>query len=864
MKLADLYVEIRANTTGFFARLKTIQAKLAGVSQSMDKLGRIAKKVFMVTAAVLTGAAVAAIKFQKQLAIVSTMLSGPAKQRLTEYSRALMDMAAQFGQSTATLSKGLYDILSASVDASKALEVLKVSARAAAGGFTETGITADAITTILNAYQISADKAAEISDKLFATVKRGKLTMGELSAGIGKAAATAAIAGMSLDELLAAISTITRAGIRTDQAMTAVVGVLRAFIGPTSEAKAVAKQYGVELSTATLRAEGLSGVIQKLNGLTAEQLRQIFPNIRGLKGIAAAMQDLEGHAIDLNMVTNSAGMTWEAYQKRVGTASFQIDRMKEKIKNLFRSMGQNLLPTIKDGASWLGKFTSALSNSSGVVLETIKGIAALAIKLIMVVGAVKPLSASFMLLATNPLVLLIAAVGAVGAAMVDWSFITTGLKKTLDEFIKANENINDILKTQTENFRLQQAETRGAARELAELRGKEERTANEQQRMVDLTDMLTKKFPTLTDAIADLGTSFEATTKAMKAFDRAQVKGTETNLAKQIEFLQSELWQAQDNTNLAEKRVIKLEKTKPGITEQVVSLGIAGGIWRKQFEKAFAELDTWGERAIKLESALERLKKTLSKTKEENRTKAVLETEVTSPIKGKLPPGIAGLVPGFEVPTDTATFEKALNSLRSVQIATMEDVNKREMAMLEEQYRRRIDIAKDEVRTRLVVEKEYQLKKQELEGKHEKRRVQELNRQAKEVARGQIAGLNKRQSFLQRITSGLAGFMTPEEQLMRQQRQRERQANEMFGVFGGETPEEKAVKELGRMELEQQRVSRAGQYQSITSLWKQISAAGVKPASIPAKSLKVLESMDAQLLKLNEHMEDLQVFVAAE
>ena len=95
---------------------------------------------------------------------------------------------------------------------------------------TDTAAAADAITTILNSYQLSASQATAVSDKLFATVKRGKLTFSELAGSIGKVSAVAAIAGLSLDELLATIATITRQGIRSDQAMTAIVGVIRTFI----------------------------------------------------------------------------------------------------------------------------------------------------------------------------------------------------------------------------------------------------------------------------------------------------------------------------------------------------------------------------------------------------------------------------------------------------------------------------------------------------------------------------------------------------------------------------------------------------------------------------------------------------------
>ena len=211
-----------------------------------------------------------AVKFEGQMAMVSTMLDEVSMKRMPLFAKGIRDLAKEFGESTETLSKGLYDILSASVAPAKALDVLAVSAKAAIGGFTTTAVAADALTTIMNSYGMAADQAGIVSDKMFTTVKRGKLTYEELAGSIGKAAATAAIAGLSLDELLAAISTITRAGISSDQAMTAVVGTLRSFMKPSSEGAKLAKQYGFELNTATIRAEGLSGVFKKLNGMTAE------------------------------------------------------------------------------------------------------------------------------------------------------------------------------------------------------------------------------------------------------------------------------------------------------------------------------------------------------------------------------------------------------------------------------------------------------------------------------------------------------------------------------------------------------------------------------------------------------------------
>jgi TP901 family phage tail tape measure protein len=114
-------------------------------------------------------------------------------------------MSIQFGEGTGTLAKGLYDILSASIPAEKALYVLSVSAKAARAGLTDTGVAADAITTILNAYGLSAEKAGDVSDWLFSVVKKGKLTFAELAPSIGMVATTASSAGVDLNELGAAL-----------------------------------------------------------------------------------------------------------------------------------------------------------------------------------------------------------------------------------------------------------------------------------------------------------------------------------------------------------------------------------------------------------------------------------------------------------------------------------------------------------------------------------------------------------------------------------------------------------------------------------------------------------------------------------
>lgn len=341
MALQTLAVNLIART-GVFERkmyrsrkqLQRFRTTAGAVTSSLIKMGAM-----YVAARGISRAVRIYSDFEKQLAMVNTMLDKATQHYFPEYTYQIRKLAVEFGETTATLSKGLYDILSASVAAGKAIDVLRVSVMAGKAGMTDAGVAADAITTLLNAYGLQADQALRVSDVLFATVKRGKTTFGELAPQIGAVASLAAIAGVSLEELGAVLATITRTTGRTDIAITGVRGVLRAFLKLTPQAAAAAKELGFELSTTTLRQEGLLAVLEKMSKGTPEQIAQVAGRIQGLLGFSAAIKDLEGAYSDLELATKSYGLTAEAQAKATDTAAHQTNRFGEAMKEIARRAG---------------------------------------------------------------------------------------------------------------------------------------------------------------------------------------------------------------------------------------------------------------------------------------------------------------------------------------------------------------------------------------------------------------------------------------------------------------------------------------------------------------------------------------------
>lgn len=400
MGVADKAVDQHKQTFGEMVKANAAQIRTAG-------------RYLTVFGAALTGVVVKAgkefIEFQRDAANVSTMLSGTISEvsgQMAVYSSGIKDLSIDFNQSTTTLQKGLYDILSASVAPGQALEVLGVSAEAATAGLSTVAIAADAITTVLNSYALEADRAREVSDKLWAIVKRGKITFDEVAGSIGNVASTAAVAGLDFNELGAGIATATRAGVEHRRAMTGMNSVLLAFLKNTDDQKEAASKFGIELSSLTLKTEGLIGVVQKLAGAnelgrraTAEEIVAIFQNRRALVALLPILQDVAGYKEDLALMTNSAGLSALAFSKISRTLDFQLGQLGktlkvmlvdyfeplvpliEKIVSVVKSLAdtfRDLSPALKAAISTITLLSGVFLTLSGVILMLAPGIIALA------------------------------------------------------------------------------------------------------------------------------------------------------------------------------------------------------------------------------------------------------------------------------------------------------------------------------------------------------------------------------------------------------------------------------------------------------------------------------------------------------
>ncbi len=298
------------------------------------------------------------VQFEKSMANVSTIVD-TAKVDMKKFKKEILELAPIVGKKTSELADGLYQVVSAGVDAASAMDVLTVSAKAGVAGLTNTFTAVDIITTGLNAYGKSAKEASFISDQLFTAVRLGKTTFDELARTLGPVLPFAAQLRISFGEVAAAMATLTAAGVDTATSATA----LRALFVSLIQQADKFRDAGIDILDVVSK-KGLQGALQALKEVTdgnIEAMREFVPETRALTAVLSlAGAQSEKFQSNLNEMGNSMGATGDAFKKQSGTAGFAIEKMFASFDKLANLMAEDFLPLFKQLVAMLTDITNLL------------------------------------------------------------------------------------------------------------------------------------------------------------------------------------------------------------------------------------------------------------------------------------------------------------------------------------------------------------------------------------------------------------------------------------------------------------------------------------------------------------------------
>ena len=289
-------------------------------------------------------------EFRKNMLEVAT-ISTQVTDDMTGFMNQVMSITQEIPIKAPEAAKALYSIVSAGHDGADGMKILEVSAKAAVGGLTEAETAADAITTILNAYKMSAEEAGTVSDQLFTTVRLGKTTFGELGTSIAQVAPIAAAYGISIDQVLGAVASLTKQGTPTAQAMTQIRAAIQGTAGELGDAAFQGRTF----------QEALQLINEKAGG-SASKMKEMLGTDEGLAAtLALTGKNAKSAASDLEELQSSLGATEAAFEKMKDAADNQLTLLANNVQAYLRPLGEKILKEVSDIAK---AFNEAFENNN--------------------------------------------------------------------------------------------------------------------------------------------------------------------------------------------------------------------------------------------------------------------------------------------------------------------------------------------------------------------------------------------------------------------------------------------------------------------------------------------------------------------
>lgn len=368
------------------------------VSEASGKASDKLKPVSTAIAGLGTASVAASITFEDSMAKVST-IADETEVSYDSMKKSIIDLSNQTGISANDIADNVYNAISAGQSTGDAVSFVTNSTKLAKAGFAEAGQSLDVLTTIMNAYGLEADRVGMVSDTLVQIQNKGKTTVAELSATMGKIIPTANSMGVSLDQLGAGYALMTSKGIATAETTTYMNSLLNELgKSGTKASEALKKGTGKTFQELTVGGYPLGDVLvmlEKEAKKSGVSLADMFGSAEAGKAALVLATD-SGEAFNslLEDMENSLGATDTAFEKVNNTTGNKLKQSLNEVKNSAINMGDTLAPITSMVAEGFSKITGMLSSLSSEQLKTIAVIGAGVVALNLVLGAVSKVTNS--------------------------------------------------------------------------------------------------------------------------------------------------------------------------------------------------------------------------------------------------------------------------------------------------------------------------------------------------------------------------------------------------------------------------------------------------------------------------------------
>lgn len=322
-----------------------------------------------------------AAQLQQQYALIATIaqrvdrVGGPStpvdNETIAQAARGISD---SLNIPQLQVAEGLYNAISNQVGSfAESITFATEAGKFARATNASLADSVDSLSAVLKSYNLNAADTGRISDILFATIDKGRVTANELGSTLGRVLPAASELGVSFEEVSASIAAISVKGLSTDETLTQVRATFSGLIKPSEAMQEAFDKLGIASARAGIRQFGLVGLLQKLReeyGQNEQALGKLFPNVRNIGAVFALTgENLADYEKTLAAVTNSQGAAEKAFQTATNTGVEPLSQAYNKLKNALADLSGEYLTSAGNIVKATG-FMELSDETIGLIINT--------------------------------------------------------------------------------------------------------------------------------------------------------------------------------------------------------------------------------------------------------------------------------------------------------------------------------------------------------------------------------------------------------------------------------------------------------------------------------------------------------------
>lgn len=399
MNVFELFAKISLDTSDYDNSLDEASGKLKKTGESLTKTGEdLTKKVSLPIAGLGAAIIKTGADYESGMSKVQA-ISGATGDEVKMLGDKAMEMAAQTKFSTAESAEAYQYMAMAGWDAQQMVDGLSGIMLLASASGEDLASTSDIVTDALTAFGLKASDSGRFADVLAAASNSANTNVSMLGESFKYVAPVAGAMGYSVEDVSVALGLMANSGIKASQAGTTLRSAITNMASPTSNMAKVMDEYGISLTDADGNMLSLAEVMEqlreKMGGLDEATQASAASTLFGKEAMSGMLAIINASDEDFNKLTesinNSSGTTQEMADVMNDNAAGAMAMLSSAINVLFTNLSEFLIPAfteivrkVTDAVNWF----NGLSEGAQKAVLALGGVAAAVGPVLIVIGKI--------------------------------------------------------------------------------------------------------------------------------------------------------------------------------------------------------------------------------------------------------------------------------------------------------------------------------------------------------------------------------------------------------------------------------------------------------------------------------------------